>query len=290
MSPVVKPKREKFTLSGKSLLLILTIASVLLMLVTYGTTAFDGPFHSAVGAVIVPFEKGIGRVGEWLGNRREELERVTSLIEENRELREQVEALTEENTRLTQERYELNELRSLQSLSDEYETYHKVGARIIASDGGNWFHSFVIDKGTSDGLEIDMNVIADGGLVGRISSIGPNWARVTSVISDGTHVSGQVLSTGDTLIVSGSLELYAEGLAEFSQLTDDEELAQVGDKIVTSQISDKFLPGLLIGYIQTIRQDNNNLTRSGYLIPAVDFSHLSVVLVITDRKNTDYDS
>ncbi|MCR5477911.1 MAG: rod shape-determining protein MreC [Lachnospiraceae bacterium] len=290
MSPVVKPKREKFTLSGKSLLLILTIASVLLMLVTYGTTAFDGPFHSAVGAVIVPFEKGIGRVGEWLGNRREELERVTSLIEENRELREQVEALTEENTRLTQERYELNELRSLQSLSDEYEAYHKVGARIIASDGGNWFHSFVIDKGTNDGLEIDMNVIADGGLVGRISSIGPNWARVTSVISDGTHVSGQVLSTGDTLIVSGSLELYAEGLAEFSQLTDDEELAQVGDKIVTSQISDKFLPGLLIGYIQTIRQDNNNLTRSGYLIPAVDFSHLSVVLVITDRKNTDYDS
>ena len=290
MSPVVKPKREKFTLSGKSLLLILTIASVLLMLVTYGTTAFDGPFHSAVGAVIVPFEKGIGRVGEWLGNRREELERVTSLIEENRELREQVEALTEENTRLTQERYELNELRSLQSLSDEYEAYHKVGARIIASDGGNWFHSFVIDKGTNDGLEIDMNVIADGGLVGRISSIGPNWARVTSVISDGTHVSGQVLSTGDTLIVSGSLELYAEGLAEFSQLTDDEEQAQVGDKIVTSQISDKFLPGLLIGYIQTIRQDNNNLTRSGYLIPAVDFSHLSVVLVITDRKNTDYDS
>ncbi|MBR6380235.1 MAG: rod shape-determining protein MreC [Lachnospiraceae bacterium] len=290
MSPVVKPKREKFTLSGKSLLLILTIASVLLMLVTYGTTAFDGPFHSAVGAVIVPFEKGIGRVGEWLGNRREELERVTSLIEENRELREQVEALTEENTRLTQERYELNELRSLQSLSDEYEAYHKVGARIIASDGGNWFHSFVIDKGTNDGLEIDMNVIADGGLVGRISSIGPNWARVTSVISDGTHVSGQVLSTGDTLIVSGSLELYAEGLAEFSQLTDDEEKAQVGDKIVTSQISDKFLPGLLIGYIQTIRQDNNNLTRSGYLIPAVDFSHLSVVLVITDRKNTDYDS
>jgi rod shape-determining protein MreC len=57
-----------------------------------------------------------------------------------------------------------------------------------------------------------------------------------------------------------------------------------GDKIVTSDISDKYLPNILIGYIHTINRDNNNLTKSGYITPAVDFEHLSEVLIITDLK------
>ena len=54
--------------------------------------------------------------------------------------------------------------------------------------------------------------------------------------------------------------------------------------MVTSDISDKFLPNILIGYINTINKDNNNLTKSGLITPAVDFEHLSEVLVITDLK------
>ena len=57
-----------------------------------------------------------------------------------------------------------------------------------------------------------------------------------------------------------------------------------GDKIVTSDISEKFLPNILVGYIKSINRDSNNLTKSGQITPAVDFEHLSVVLVITDRK------
>lgn len=289
MSPVVKPKGEKFTLPGKYLLLILTILSVLLMLITYGTNAFDGPFNTAVGYLVVPFENGISRIGEWLENRRDEFTRVTDLLEENESLRAQVDELTEQNIILTQEKYELTELRELMEISDEYDSYQKVGARIIAKDSGNWYTSFVIDKGTDDGLAIDMNVIAEGGLVGRISGVGPNWARVTSIISDGNYVSGQILSTGDTLIVEGDLELMEEDLLSYSQLKDTEGTVVVGDKIVTSKISDKYLPGLLIGYVQSIEIDTNNLTKSGYLTPVVDFEHLSTVLVITDLKNQDYE-
>lgn len=59
-----------------------------------------------------------------------------------------------------------------------------------------------------------------------------------------------------------------------------------GDKIVTSSISDKYLPGILIGYISSISEDSNNLTKSGWLTPAVDFEHLEEVLVITQLKQT----
>ena len=259
------------------------------MILTYGSSVFDAPANGAVGTLIVPFERGISRAGEWLRNRKDELSSVQSLLKENEELKAQIAELTEENIILTQERYELTDMQALLGLSEIYNSYEKVGARIIAKDTGNWYTSFVIDKGTDDGLAIDMNVIAGGGLIGRITKIGPNWARVTSIISDGCNVSGQVASSDLTLMVSGDLSLNDKGLLSFSQLSDPEGLVVKGDKVVTSNISDKYLPGLLIGYIDTVEQDANNLTKSGTITVATDFSYLSTVLVITDMKNNDYE-
>lgn len=289
MSPVVKQKKEKFTLSGKYLLLIFSIICILLMVFTYGTSAFDKPLNAVVGYVIVPFENGISRLGGWLSNKSDEFTDVKELLAENEQLKAELARLTEENAILAQDKYELNELRTLFQLSDEYNDYNKVGAHIIAKDSGNWYSAFIIDKGTDDGIAENMNVIAGGGLVGRIASVGPNWARVTTIISDGNYVSAMMLSTNDTLIVEGSLELMDSGIISFSQLKDSNDVVVEGDKVVTSKISDKYLPNILIGYIQYVSSDSNNLTKSGYITPAVDFSDLSEVLVITDMKNTDYE-
>ena len=172
MSPVVKRKGERFTLPSKYLLFILTILCTVMMLVTFGTNVFNRPFNRVVGYVIVPFEQGIAKAGEWLSNRSDELVQIRTLLAENSALKEQVASLTEENTLLQQDKYELNELRGLLELDEEYGDYNKIGARIISRDSGNWYSSFVIDKGSNDGLADDMNVIAGGGLVGRITSVG----------------------------------------------------------------------------------------------------------------------
>ncbi len=271
---------------SKYLLLILTILCTLLMLITFGTDVFNRPLNSAVGYVVVPFQQGIGKVGEWLSKRSDELIQIRKLLDENAALREQVAALTEENTLLQQDKYELNSLRDLMDLNEQYGEYNKVGARIISRDSGNWYSSFLIDKGSDDGFAVNMNVIAGGGLVGRITSVGPNWARVTSIISDNSNVSGMTLSTEDNLIVSGDLKLMADNCISFSQLVDSKNLVAEGDKVVTSNISDIYLPNILIGYISSLDKDANNLTKSGLITPAVDFEHLGEVLVITDRKQT----
>ena len=286
MSPVIKRKGERFTLPSKYLLLILTILCTLLMLITFGTDVFNRPLNYVVGYVVVPFQQGIARVGGWLSNRSEELVQIRTLLDENAALKEEVARLTEENTLLQQDKYELNNLRELMELSEQYGEYEKVGARIIARDSGNWYTSFIIDKGSDSGFMVDMNVIAGGGLVGRITSVGPNWSRVTSIISDNSNVSGMTLSTEDNLIVSGDLKLMADNCITFSQLVDSRNLVAEGDKVVTSNISDKFLPNILIGYISSIDKDANNLTKSGLITPAVDFEHLEEVLVITDMKQT----
>lgn len=282
----MKRKGEKFTLPSKYLLFILTIVCLLLVVLTFNTNIFSGPLGTAAGYVVVPFQNGLSRMGSWLNDRKDELVEIRDLIEENEKLKQQIDDLTIEITGLQQDKYELNNLRELYQLDSQYDEYDKVGARIIARDAGNWYSSFVIDKGYEDGIAENMNVMAGAGLVGIVVDVGPNWAKVTSIISDNVNVSGKVLSTSDDLVVSGNLELMKEGVISFMQLIDEEDKVVEGDKIVTSSISDKYLPGILIGYINRISNDSNNLTKSGWVTPAVDFEHLEEVLVITQLKQT----
>ena len=90
--------------------------------------------------------------------------------------------------------------------------------------------------------------------------------------------------SGDTCMVSGDLKLFKEGRLNLGYMEKDDDIRD-GDMIVTSNISEKFLPGLLIGYATDITVDyNDNLTKSGYVIPVAQFDRLQEVLVITDLK------
>lgn len=284
MSPQIKPQKEKFTLPGKYLLFILTVICIILVVVTFTTDIFNKPLNYAVGSVIVPYQRGVSAIGRALSDKKDELVNVHDIIKENEELREKVAYLEDENTKLMQDKYELNTLRSLYELDGSYESYSKIGAKVIYRESGNWFSSFIIDKGYKDGVAPDMNVIAGNGLVGRVSVVGPNWSKITSIIADNSNVSANVLKSNNNIIVSGDLEKMEDGVILFSQLIDTENNVSTGDKIVTSSISDKYLPGILIGYIEDIEDDSNNLTKSGTIITAVDFEHIDEVLIITELK------
>ncbi len=285
MSPIIKKKRERYTLPNRYILLILTIVCVILMILSFSTNLLSIPLNTLSGYTLVPFQKGLNAVGTALIDRAENLKTLEQVTNENADLKRQIAELTKDNTLLQQDKYELTKLRELYDLDTEYEDYNKIGARIIARDSGNWYSGFIIDKGSDDGIQVDCNVIAGSGLVGRVTEVGPNYAKVVSIISDNANTSGMILSTGDLLIVTGSLKLMGIGVIEYSQLVDPDGAVGVGDKVVTSNISDKYLQGILIGYIDTVNSDSNNLTKSGTLIPAVDFRHLEDVLVITDLKN-----
>lgn len=284
MSPIVMKKGEKFTIPSKYLLFILTFICGLMILISYNTDFVSRVLNRVAGVVIVPFEKGISNAGIYLSSRADQLKQINELLEENAALKEQVDQLTIENTQMQQDRYELTTLRELYQLDTEYDQFEMTGAHVIARDSGNWYYSFVIDKGEEDGIQIDMNVMAGAGLVGRVVSVGKDWAKIKAIIADDSNVSSMVLSTQDNMMVSGSLELYSQGKIEFTQLLDTQDAVNIGDKVVTSNISNKFLPGILIGYISDIAIDSNNLTKSGTITPAVDFEHIEEVLIIMKQK------
>ena len=269
----------KYFLFGLSLLCVCMI----------GITTIKGsilnPLRTAVGYVLVPIQSGVNRVGGGLYNELSSVGKLKTALAENETLKTRVDELTEENTRLRSEQFELERLRSLYELDQEYMQYHKIGARIIAKDSSSWFSVFRIDKGSDDGIKEDMNVIAGGGLVGIVTDVGANYATVRSIIDDSSRVSAMAQQSGDSCIVAGDLQLFKEGRLKLSYMEKDDDIKD-GDMIVTSNISGKFLPGILVGYATDITvYYNDNLTKSGYLIPAARFDRLQEVLVITDLKD-----
>ena len=272
-------------LKSKYMLFVLTAICIALIALTLTNTLSIDPVRNTVGTLIIPLQNGLNRAGSWMSGRRSTQKTADELQLENDELREKVANLQEQNTILTENTIELEELRELYAVDREYAYYDKVAADVIANDTGNWYNRFTINKGENDGIHTDMNVLSSGGLVGIVTETGPNWATVRSIIDDGCSVSSSILVTSDNCIVSGDMGLMEQGKLLLSDLSVDVSVS-AGEKIVTSNISDKYLPGILIGYVDAVSEDQNHLMQTGTVLPAADFSHLDHVLVILETKNT----
>ena len=277
-------KKTNDNLKNKYLLIGLSVFCVALIVLSFFEGDAVAPVRQVSGFVITPIQKGINGFGSWLSGLTDNFDDAVTLRAKNEELQAKVDTLTEENSQLVQDKEELTRLRELYDLDQQYADYEKVGARVIAKESGNWFQLFTIDKGSNDGIQKDANVISGGGLVGIVTEVGPNWSVVRSIIDDNSNVSAMVSTTSDQCIIAGDLRLIDEGSLNLVKLTDTDNKVHVGDKVVTSYISEKFLPGILIGYISELNNDSNNLTKSGYITPVVDFRHLQEVLVILQRK------
>ena len=277
-------KKNRYHMQTKHLIAVMTILCIGLIALSLSSRFSFAPVRSALGYVIVPFQNGINVVGDWLTEQKNGFQSMKELAQENEDLKAQVDELEAKNSTLVQDQEEVDRLRTLYNLDQDYSEYDKVAAQVIGKNAGNWYNTFIINRGSEDGIAVDMNVIAGAGLAGIVTEVGPHWATVRSIIDDTSNVSATVTSISQNCIVTGDLEMMDEGKIRFIQLTDREDQVQEGDKVVTSSVSSKFLRGILIGYISDVETDSNNLTKQGTIIPAVDFDNIQEVLVITQLK------
>lgn len=276
-------KRETVEFPTKYILSILTIICVICIVLSLVNDDFGRPVKNAVATVVVPVQDGMNSVGKWMAGKSDTLKELSDVMSENKKLKKQIEKLKEENTALLLNNNKVEDLQKLLELDNKYSTYNKVAASVISKEPGNWFSSFTINKGSKDGIKVDMNVIGNGGLIGIVTAVGKNYSTVRTIIDDSSNVSAQFSTTSDTCIIEGDLKLINDGILYISNIKKDVKIAD-GDMVVTSNISDKFLPGIMIGYVKDISNDSNNLTKSGHITPIADFAHIEDVLVITDLK------
>lgn len=279
-------RKKKKEFSVKYILLIMTVFCIIVIGCSSAYNMSSGAVGKIAGHVIIPMQKGLNKVGSVLHIQKEDFTSKKELQKENDDLKEQVASLEERLNRTALEQSELEKLRKLYDMDQSYDTYEKAAANVVGKDASNWFDTFIIDKGSNAGIEIGNNVIADGGLVGIVTDVGSNYAKVRSIIDDASNVSATDVATSDNCIISGSLKSMNERQQlEITDLKDSDDQVKAGDQIVTSNISDRYLPGIPIGYITDITQDSSSLTKTGYLATIVDFEHLDKVLVIKQVKD-----
>ena len=282
----MKNKRKRRpSIHPKYIYIFLSIVCALLVVLSFKFSNQFTDFKTMVGDFISPMQGGINKVGKFISDKTDLLTSKEKLLEENKQLKEKIDALNYDNKILASENSNLDNYRELYKLDQQYPDYPKVVATVIGRDGNNWFNLFTIDKGRDDGVDVDMNVIAGNGLVGIVSEAGRHYAKVRSIIDDKSNVSAMFEKTGETCNVKGIMKSIYKGFIDITMISNNAE-AKDGDSVVTSRISDKFLPGLLVGYISGIKEEIDGLSKSAQLTPAVSFDNLESVLVITTLKDS----
>ena len=280
-------KKNRINIPGYIVLLFLGLFCIVILFYSFATGFSGGFLTVAADYVFAPMQEGLSNAGSGISHAVDTHREKEKLLAENESLTRRVNELESKLTNTQLKQNELERLEGLLQLSKDYDQYKTTGARIIAKGTSNWFTTFTIDKGSADGIKKDMNVIADNGLVGCVTSVGKHYANVRSIIDDDSNVSASVSTTEDDMIITGGIEQAQKtGLISSSGLCDTDNKVKEGDAVVTSNISSKYLPGILIGYIAEKKDDTNALTSSGTITPVVDFSHLSEVLVITELKES----
>ena len=193
--------------------------------------------------------------------------------EENLELREKVDQLTAERNKALERAAELDLLRMQLALPARPQ-YRELAANVISRDASLWFRRLTIDRGTLDGVKRDMPVATAGGIVGRVISVGPNFAMV-QVITDKHAGVGAMLQASRAM---GEIRGLDNDRCELKNVSTSEKV-DVGESVVTTGLDRIYPKGLLVGTVERIEDDPNAPWHRIVVKPAAPVDRVEHVLV-----------
>lgn len=229
------------------------------------------PLFNAAYTVITPVRKFAGYVS-----------RAGSYEKEIETLKTQLNTLRIENKSRDDYIKENRRLKELLDLKDgTMAAYKTVTARVVSYEPNSWYDTVMLNKGTDSGIELDDIVITGLGVVGRVTSVGKNWAEVSTVINTSNSIGVKLPRTGDVGVVSGDANLAEDKQCRLEYLSNDKNLIK-GDILVTSGLGGIYPADLTVGKVIEIKSDSAGNLDFGVVEPSVDFSALYEVLVITE--------
>ena len=208
----------------------------------------------------------------------------TSYFDDIDKLREENSQLKTENSDLKEQLREMEilkaENKALQedlNLTEKYSNYEAIPAYVINRDISNYSGNIILNVGKDDGIEENMTVIADKGLVGHVISVTSNTCKVQVIVDAASTVSATINTTDESIICKGTLE--NNQILRATYIPTGADLI-IGDTIQTSGLGGIYPKGILIGTITDIVTTNNSIDRYAVIQTAVDFSKIYTVLVI----------
>lgn len=228
------------------------------------------PLQKAVTFLINPFIKSIKTINKF-----------SDILEENRILTKKVNTLLKENIYLKELERENRELRELLG-SSYYEQFEIKLAKVIGKAKTDWKHSFFIDEGTNHNIKINMSVISQSGLIGRVITTSRNFSEVKLITDPSSSIAAMVQDSRKTGIVQG----IGTNTLKFDLVPKEAEV-DIGDIIITSGLGGIFPKGIQIGRVSDIKNLDYELYKTIKILPACNFDNIEEVLIITNFTSLD---
>lgn len=270
---------------------VVLVLAVLAALVTIGSMLLwpghASPMNNVVSMVVNPVKNGVSIL---VGQAERLYDYVFSyemLQAENEQLREEM-AKRNEDIRNSQTYKEENErLRELLGLSEKHTDYELEIANVVSWGGSGYGSTLTISKGESAGLETGMCAITESGqVVGLITETGTNWATVATILDTTSEIGAYIFGSGYTCIAQGTFELMDQGLLRASYLSSSATIRN-NDQLLTSGDGDIYPPGLVIGSVTDVGDDETNVAKYAIITPTVDLNSVEQVFIIKSYDIND---
>lgn len=261
-------------------LLIACVLVLALMLYSAGTSGQQNIISVVTSFITYPIQKLSAVISGGMGELGDDFVDVDTIRAENELLTAKVRELMAQQVDYYDLQQENERLRQLLDIKEQNEDYEFVAATVISRDSTDTYGTFIIDKGSLNGVAYLDPVITEDGLVGYISQVGPISSKVTTILSPATDVGAIDKRTLDGGMLSGDLELAKSGYAKLSYLQRDCDVTS-GDIIVTSGLGGVYPKNLIIGEVIEIKAEAQDISLYAIIDPLADIESCTDVFVLT---------
>ena len=263
------------------ILLIVTIILIIAMIFSINKSYETKASDNVIAKITMPVQKLFYNMSSGVRGFFTHFGDISDLKKTNDALNDKITKLKNEIEKNNIYKVENERLRTMLNLKDTYKDFELVATNVTGKDSSTWFLSLTVDKGTDDGLEMLDTVITSDGLVGHITDIGTNWARVTTILDSQSTVAVSVDRTEDLATVDGDIDLSADGLCKMTYISKDSTIT-VGDIAKTSGLGGVYPKGISVGKIVKIHPENKGVSQYAEIEPSVNFNRIYEVFVITN--------
>ncbi len=280
MTAIVNSKQAR----RRGILFAILIA-VTLLLMAFSGNPYVQDLQRGLSFALRPFQGALAGAAEAVSNLAAAVGEIDQLRIENAGLAADNERLENENARLQAVKQENDDLTAILQLQGGFE-HDTVAVRVIGRELLETRRVVTVDKGADDGIELgDVVVVQGGALAGRVTDVGPTFAKVTLISDSSSTVVGQLLSsraTGEIVGQSGGV-MVMRNIDSAVEIASDEEVFTAGIEL-GGGIRSPYPKGLVVGSVVDTQRDANDVVQTAYLAPAADLDAFELALVITDYQ------
>ncbi|WP_350342540.1 rod shape-determining protein MreC [Proteinivorax tanatarense] len=272
----IQPKYKKIL----NLVVVFVILSLLMSWSTNNPTRVSF-IEKSINQLVLPFQKTMTFASNLTRDTFNFFVDIRNVYHENKQLKEEVDKLKHLKVEVDEIKQENSRLNDLLELHQSHE-YTTTPARVISRSHQAWYSTITIDKGSAHGIDVDMPVVTNAGLVGKVVEVSSNTSKVMLAISPNSSVSGLVQRSRDNALITSYKETL--GYLQASRMFYDGDVKK-GDTIITSDLTGVYPKGIVIGEVVDLVDDPNAVEKTAIIRPSVDFERLEEVLIVTDYKH-----